>query len=82
MKSPQSPSIGRIVRFVLKDESIIELIGQKEVAAIITKAPAADDPNSIVSLTAFMPGMNPITLETIPYSEENAVCTWHWPPRD
>lgn len=82
MQSPTQPSIGRIIIYVPKPESIEATNGATEIPGIINLVHSGEEfTDSNVGATVFPLSGPGIWRSGIKYDEENTPGTWHWPPR-
>lgn len=86
MKSPKSYSIGRTVIYVPKNEDVPRSLpetynGATECAAVIVATwEHTGYQNSEVNLKVICDGPGEAWRTSVPYDENGAPGTWHWPP--
>lgn len=82
MKSPQKPSIGRIVVYVPEEISVESSNGAKEVPAIIARTwEDTGYQNDECNLRVLCDGREVTWQTSVPYSEGGEPRTWHWPAK-
>lgn len=92
--SMQTPSVGRIVHFVLDAEPFKKTVWGQVRPAIIVKIDKLPDETWHIHLQVFIDGLNDaerdafgnnapstIWVPKAQYDEGQAAGTWHWPPR-
>jgi hypothetical protein len=82
MKSPKPYSAGRIVMYVPTDKDASVIIGNitKILPAIIVRTwEETSYENDEINLKVFTDGQNNLWRTSVPYDENKAPGTWHWP---
>lgn len=66
------PTIGRIVHYIPQHE------WPEHIAGIVTRI----DGEGLLALTIFPKGQPTMNVQSVPFSEDPKIGTWHWPERE